>query len=131
MIDLGLKKKKDGPVKKPSAKKEAKVDAAKAPSSPRGTKNIAWRILASPHVTEKATDSANGGHYAFKVLPSAAKSEIGKAVEDLYGVEVVAVKIVNVPPKRKRMGKRQGWKKGYKKAVVRLKKGQKIEILPR
>jgi len=41
------------------------------------------------------------------------------------------VKIINVPAKRRRLGRISGWRKGYKKAIVRLKEGQKIEVLPR
>jgi len=49
----------------------------------------------------------------------------------LYGVEVVNVRIINAPRKKKRLAGQAGWKKGYKKAIVRIKKGQKIEIMPR
>jgi len=41
------------------------------------------------------------------------------------------IKIINVPKKRRRLGRISGWKKGYKKAIVKIKKGQKIEVLPR
>jgi len=126
MIDLGLKKKKKA--RKPAAKKEA---ASGTESKGKRRKDVAWKVLVSPHVTEKATEAAKNDHYFFKVASSASKTEIGKAVEDLYGVDVTAVKIVNVPAKKKRLGRMEGWKKGYKKAAVKLKKGQKIEVLPR
>ena len=69
--------------------------------------------------------------YIFKVGPRANKTEIKKTVEDIYGVEVRGVKIINIVPKKRRLGKQTGLNKGYKKAIVGVKKGQKIEILPR
>jgi len=41
------------------------------------------------------------------------------------------VRTITVPPKRRRLGRTRGFKKGFKKAIVKIKKGQKIEILPR
>ena len=88
-------------------------------------------VLISPHITEKATDLVQKNQYVFKVFPKANKTEIKKAIEDLYKVEVLDVKIINVPKKRRRLGRISGWKKGYKKAIVKIKEGQKIEVLPR
>jgi len=91
----------------------------------------AYRVLSSPHVTEKATKLAEENKYIFKVLPRANKIEIKKVIEGLYGVDVVGVKIINIPKRKRRLGRQEGWRKGYKKAIVKIKKGQKIEILPR
>jgi large subunit ribosomal protein L23 len=91
----------------------------------------AYRILEAPHITEKATALAGKNQYVFKVWSKANKTEIKKAIEDLYGVEVLDVKTINLPAKRRRLGRIEGWRKGYKKAIVRIKEGQKIEILPR
>lgn len=88
-----------------------------------------YRILKSPHVSEKATDLAEKGKYVFKVFPEANKTEIKKAVKSLYGVDVLSVNIIKIPPKKRRLGKISGFKKGYKKAIIKIKKGQKIEIL--
>lgn len=90
-----------------------------------------WRILKSPHITEKATDLVKKNQYVFKVSLESNKPEIKKTISDLYGVEVKAVKIIKVPAKRRRVGRITGWRKGYKKAIVKIKEGQKIEILPR
>lgn len=90
-----------------------------------------WRVLKAPQVTEKATDLAKENQYVFKVFPKANKTEIKKAIEDLYGVNVVGVEIIKVPPKRRRLGRILGWRKGYKKAIIKIKEGQKIEILPK
>ena len=90
-----------------------------------------FRILSSPHITEKATFLAEHNKYVFKVWQKTNKPEIKKAVESIYGVNVTGVKIININPKKRRVGKQEGWRKGYKKAIVEVKKGQKIEILPR
>ena len=89
------------------------------------------KILKSPLITEKATESAKKNQYIFKVYPEANKTEIKKAIESLYKVNVLDVKIINVPPRRRRLGRTSGWRKGYKKAIVKIKEGQKIEILPK
>ncbi|PIQ05738.1 MAG: 50S ribosomal protein L23 [Candidatus Nealsonbacteria bacterium CG18_big_fil_WC_8_21_14_2_50_37_10] len=91
----------------------------------------AYRILKTPHATEKAADLAEKNQYVFKVWPRVNKTEIGKAIEDIYGVDVLSVRIIKVPRKQRRLGKVQGWRKGYKKAIVKIKEGQKIEIMPK
>ncbi len=91
----------------------------------------AYRVLKTPHITEKATDLVEKNQYVFKVWPRANKVEIKKAIRDLYGVDVTNVNIINVPSKKRRLGKISGWRDGYKKAIVRIKEGQKIEVLPR
>jgi len=93
--------------------------------------DVAYRILKTPHITEKATDSMENNQYTFKVYKNSNKQEVKKAIESVYGVDVVSVKMINIPRKRKRLGKSSGWKKGGKKAIVRIKKGQKIEIVLR
>jgi len=105
-------------VKPPQAKREKVIGEA-------------YRILKAPQVTEKATELAKQNQYVFKVWPRANKIEIKKAIEDLYGVDVISVKIIKVPRKRRRLGRIRGWRKGYKKAIVKIKEGQKIEVLPR
>jgi large subunit ribosomal protein L23 len=90
-----------------------------------------YKILKIPHVTEKATDLTKINQYIFKVWPRANKFEIKKAIESLYGVGVIGVKIINIPKKKRRLGKVSGWRQGYKKAIVKIKEGQKIEVLPR
>ena len=126
------KQKPEKPLKKEAEKKlpEEKL-AVKPGKSRKSSSGVANKILKEPHVSEKATDLTKQDWYAFKVYPEANKTEIKKAVEDLYGVSVVSVGIINIPKKKRRLGRVEGWRKGYKKAVVRLKAGQKIEVLPR
>jgi large subunit ribosomal protein L23 len=97
----------------------------------KSTKGFSFMVLKSPHVTEKASDLSTKNQYVFKVWPRANKIEIKKAIHQLYGVDAVKVQIINIHSKERRVGRTIGKKKGYKKAIVSLKKGQKIEILPR
>ncbi len=124
-------KKKKKPEKKVAEKKVEKKEVKPEIKRPKKL-SFAYKVLASPHVTEKATDLGEKNKYVFKVMPKANKIEIKKAVQDLYGVEVIGVSIINIHRKKTRIGRRrEGWKKGYKKAIVSIKKGQKIEIMPR
>lgn len=91
----------------------------------------AYGILVAPHITEKATDLAEKNKYIFKVYKRTNKAEIKRAIENIYGVNVVKVNIVNIKSKERRLGRQVGWKKGYKKAIVKIREGQKIEVLPR
>jgi len=96
----------------------------------RKTTTAKGKILKGPHVTEKATELAQDNQYVFKVFPNANKSEIKKAIENLYDVNVQKVRIMNMPKKKRRSGRSEGWKSGYKKAAVKVKEGQKIEVMP-
>lgn len=86
-------------------------------------------ILKSFHISEKATDLLEKGQYVFRVFPKANKIEIKKAIENIYGVDVLAVNLIKIPRKKRRLGKISGFRKGYKKAVVKIREGQKIKVL--
>ena len=88
-------------------------------------------ILRGPHVTEKATKLGEKNQYIFKVNNKANKIEIKKAVENLYKVEVLGVRVIRMPRKKRSVGKTSGFKSGFKKAIVNVKEGQKIEVVPR
>ncbi len=81
-------------------------------------------------VTEKSsTLQATNNQYVFVVSPNANKLEIKKEVEALKkGVEVVSIRTINVRGKVKRMGRSVGKKSNWKKALVRLKAGQTLEL---
>ena len=112
-------------------KGEGKKTGDLTPSVKRKGFFAAYRFLKSPHITEKATTLSEANQYIFKVWPRANKTEIKKSVESIYKVNAVAVKIINVSSKKRRLGRTEGVRKGYKKAIVKIKEGQKIEILPR
>jgi len=109
----------------------AKTPAAPVPLKPKKESATAYRILKRPHVTEKAAGLTKANQYVFNVDERSNKPEIKRAVQDIYGVKVVAVKIINIHPKPRRLGQISGWRKAYKKAIVKLAQGQQIEILPR
>lgn len=111
--------------------KEAKKVKAKGIKEKKKVYSGAYKSLKAPHITEKATDLTKNNQYIFRVWPKTNKIEIKKSVESIYKVKVVAVKVINVSPRKRKLGKVEGVKKGYKKAIVKVKKGQKIEILPR
>lgn len=140
LLDRFRKPKKEEPkeeIKK--AKKTSKAKKASVAKKPqvKNKKRLAviYNILLEPHIAEKATALAEKGKYVFKVALGANKIQIKKAVEDLYGVGVVNVQTIKMPPKKKRLGRSEGYKegskRGYKKAIVALAEGEKIEIMPR
>jgi large subunit ribosomal protein L23 len=86
-------------------------------------------LIKKPWVTEKAGSLSPIGQYIFMVKPGATKPEVKKAVKEIYKVDVVSVSMVNRPAKKKRSGR--GLKRtqeAYRKAIVTLKTGQKIDI---
>ena len=87
-------------------------------------------ILISPLITEKSMVNAGKGKYTFKVANSADKLSIKKEVEKKFSVNVVAVTTIIVKGKVKRSGKKRLQKRtpDWKKAVVALKPGQKIDL---
>jgi large subunit ribosomal protein L23 len=118
--------------KESSAKPQKETDTKLKPAKPKERIEEKVReVLKSPQITEKATEKAKLNQYTFKILPRANKMAIKKAIEDLYGVDVLDVKIIQTPKKARRLGKFLGWRRGYKKAMVKIKAGQKIEVLPR
>lgn len=116
--------------KKEQKPEQPKIETQK-PKRKKGLNINAYRILKSLHVTEKATDLSKNNQYVFEVFPEANKSEIKKAIEGIFNVEVTGVNTVKTPAKRRRIGKTFGWRKGYKKAIISIKKGQQIDILPK
>jgi len=87
-------------------------------------------LIKNPLITEKATAESSLGKYTFLVDKKANKPEVKKAVENIYKVKVVDVNVINTKPKTRRLGRATGVKPGYKKAIVTLAAGQKLDILP-
>lgn len=86
-------------------------------------------VLVQPRVSEKAGHLASLNKYVFKVLKSANKVEVKKAVESAYKVKVVAVNMVLNKGKHRNFGRTSGRTSDFKKAIVTLKQGDKIEGL--
>ena len=111
--------------------KPKKEKAVIAVSENSGGDSFSYQIIKSPHVSEKASNISSLGQYVFRVFEKSNKTEIKKAIERLYRVNVKRVNIIRVPSKKRQVGKYEGERAGYKKAVVILEKGQKIEITPK
>jgi len=77
-------------------------------------------------ITEKTTEMVEQGKYSFWVDSSASKNKIKDAVEKRFDVEVTDIKTIVVKGKKKSWRQKSGRKKDRKKAIVNLKKGQKI-----
>ncbi len=87
-----------------------------------------YDILKAPIITEQTTKLIEGfNKYTFKVAKTANKVEIKKAIEEIFSVDVISVNTINMKPKKKRVGKYEGYTQAYKKAVVQLAEGQKID----
>ena len=85
-------------------------------------------IIIKPIITEKSTALGESNSYVFKVKNDANKVEIAKAVEALFKVTVVSVNTITVPGKLKRQGRSQGLTPQWKKAIVKLKDGDRIPL---
>lgn len=113
----GISKKEAKSLSKEKIKKVKKEDTGEA-----------YRLLLKPLLTEKATNLGKYGQYVFAVASDANKIEIKKAIYDLYGVEAVKVNVVNQRGKAVQYGRSKGRTKSWKKAIITLKPGEKIEI---
>ena len=77
-------------------------------------------IIIAPVITEKSNLDMNEGKYTFKVAKNASKTEVKKAVEELFNVKVVSVNTVSMPGQEKRMGVHSGKTPDWKKAIVKI-----------
>ena len=88
-----------------------------------------YQILEKPLVTEKSAQAlAESNRVSFRVRRFANKLQIKEAVEKIFSVTVLDVHTLVVKGKRKRFGRQMGMSKDWKKAIVRLKEGDKIDI---
>jgi large subunit ribosomal protein L23 len=86
-------------------------------------------LIKKPWITEKATMMTASNQYVFLVKSGATKPEVKKAIHALYKVDAIGVNMVNRPAKRKRFrGGLSGMQEGYRKAIVTIKDGQKIDL---
>jgi len=88
-----------------------------------------YEIIERPLLTEKSVAGAEMGKYTFRVRKTSNKIEIAKAVEKVFNVKVGAVNTMIVKGKKKRLGRHpEGKTADWKKAIVTLKPGYKIEV---
>lgn len=111
----------------PKAKPVRVVSDVK-PAAMKGKTNDAYRILVRPLVTEKASQIGIQSKYIFAVSKDANKIEVKKAIRSVYNVNPLNVRIINVRGRSVRYGRSEGTTKAWKKAIITLKEGDKIEV---
>jgi large subunit ribosomal protein L23 len=87
-----------------------------------------YEVLRRPLITEKNTELQTQGKYAFEVAKEANKPQIKQAVEKAFSVIVTAVNVMNIHGEMRRVGRRQVLTRSWKKAIVTLQPGDKIEL---
>jgi large subunit ribosomal protein L23 len=87
-------------------------------------------LIRRPLITEKATLLLENNQYVFEVAPKAKKPEIKAAIESLFDVKVTGVSTVNLPRKKRRVGRFEGFRARYKRAIVTLAEGDSITLFP-
>jgi large subunit ribosomal protein L23 len=89
-----------------------------------------YQVIKEPHITEKASlQKEVSNQISFKVHRRANKIEIKQAIETLFKKKVLEVRTMNMRGKRRRLGRNVGKRADWKKAIVKLAPGEKIEIL--
>jgi large subunit ribosomal protein L23 len=86
------------------------------------------QVIVEPVVSEKSYAFMTEGKYTFRVNDRAHKTQIAQAVSEIFDVEVVAVRTSRVRSKPKRRGLHSGRTRGWKKAIVELAPGDRIEL---
>lgn len=88
----------------------------------------ARQIIIRPVVSEKSYAAIDFNKYSFEVHPKANKQHVATAVEEIFKVKVIGVNTLNMKPKPKRRGVHQGLTRRWKKAVVELAPGNRIDF---
>ncbi len=92
----------------------------------------AHEVILRPVISEKSMDESQRGKYTFEVHPDANKIQIKAAIEELFKVQVTGVNVLTTKARQKRRGTRRGrivgWTTPWRKAIVTLAAGQKIEF---
>jgi large subunit ribosomal protein L23 len=88
----------------------------------------ARQVILEPVISEKSYALIAAGKYTFRVHDDAHKTQIAQAVEELFDVKVAQVRTASVKPKPKRRMQHYGRTRAWKKAIVELKPGERIEL---
>ena len=86
------------------------------------------QIIKHPILTEKNYTQMGDGYYTFEVAREASKLDIKRAFETIFEVKVASVNVLIYKPHTKRVGRFSGRTKTYKKAVIKLQPGQKLDV---
>ena len=118
--------------KKNTVKKEVAPKATKAVAiAPvvAGIRASVTDVILRPRITEKSGMLSQGGVYTFEIAKTANKNVVAKAIVALYKVTPVKITVINTPAKKIFMRGRRGVVSGVRKAIVTLKKGDKIDFV--
>lgn len=108
--------------------KDAKAAPAKQPKKGPSETGDAFRVLIRPIISEKGTILAEINQYVFEVATNVNKVQVRDAVRRVYNVTPTAVRMMNVRGKHVRHGRTEGTTKSWKKAIVTLKQGDRIDL---
>ncbi|HPA25655.1 MAG TPA: 50S ribosomal protein L23 [bacterium] len=126
-MSIFSKSKKEEPKKETPKVAPFKVEKEKENLKSK-THGQAYKHLLRPLITEKSALLGSFNQYVFEVSYQANKTEIKKAIHDLYGVKPVKINLIKMPGKSVRYGKSTGKTKNWKKAIVLLKPADKINV---
>nr|AIT94177.1 ribosomal protein L23 [Marsupiomonas sp. NIES 1824] len=87
-------------------------------------------LVKRPVLTEKSVRLIENNQYTFDVDPKLTKSQIKSCIESTFQVNVVGINTHRPPRRKRRLGMYQGYKKQYKRAVITIKSGQTIQLIP-
>ncbi len=128
MALFGSKKKEEVKVKGASEKAQVVTKAVAVPVS-NTVNNSATSAIIRPHITEKSGLLSQNGVYTFVITAKANKNSIGKAIKTLYKVTPVKIALLNNPSRKVFVRGKIGSVPGLRKAVVTVKKGEKIDFV--
>lgn len=114
--------------KKQKEKTEARREEAEKETKTGALTKASNFAIIKPHIAEKSTSLNEKGVYVFKIKKSANKPMVRQAIKEAYGVLPIKINIINIPSKKIFLRGRHAVKPGYKKAIVYLKEGEKINI---
>lgn len=122
----GVVQEKTVPAETATTKNTKKVEKKTSPSVKIKNTKDAYRILVAPILTEKSTRGNTDHQYTFRVAKEANKIQVKEAIASVYGVKPVAVNMVKYGARDIRFGTQEGKTKQWKKAIVTLRKGDKL-----
>lgn len=131
LFEMLRKKTKEKVEKKETKERPGKMVRRKkeAPKTIKSKYAETYKILDKPILSEKATDlERDFNQFVFKVWPRTNKIEIKKAIEAIYGVSPLKINIINVKGKQRKYDRAKGKTSTWKKAIVTIKQGERIEI---
>ena len=133
-MNIFTKLKSKKPVQAPQPHKDTNetqvVGAKKISVNPRVHPRISASLIKQVWITERAVDLSHLRQYTFVVDKKANKPEVKKAIEAIYNTKVDSVNIINTKSKPRRLGRSMGRTSQLKKAIVKLKEGYSIDVMP-